>query len=199
MYRVLGARADLGESHVASAALTAKRARQVEYFLIAYFVIDALAFAATFSGSALLRAIAAVWAVLRVIDIVQASVNTAIFDPIRGRGDNKVASQMRLTVLAIGNYIELIFCFATFYAAAGYVGKLTSQPYPTIDSWDALYFSALTQLTVSFGDIVPADGFRIVAPVQALLGLMFLVLIFARIISSLPRIGSVLKDGGHDA
>ncbi len=161
---------------------------------MAYYILDIAALAVMFSGSMTLRFVAAAWAALRIIDIFQVSVNVALFDRVRERQDNKVASRARLTTLAIVNYLELIVCFATIYAS-GYLGELKGASTP----WDALYFSVLTQLTVSFGDITPIGGLRVIAPIQALVGLLFLVLIFARVISALPPIREVMGEGEHDA
>ena len=194
MHRVLRNRADLDQAHVNSPELTAERSRRVEMFLVTYYALDVLAFASTFVPSAALHVGAAAWATLRIIDIVQASVNISLFDRLRGREDERVASQARLTTLAIVNYLELIVCFATIYAT-GLLGDLKGASTP----WDALYFSALTQLTVSFGDVMPAAAIRVAAPVQALCGLLFLVLVFARVISALPAIKEVLRDEKRDA
>lgn len=195
MRRSLRARSDLDESHVASPELTAERARKVERFLMAYYALDIAAFGFTFTPWKVLHFAAAAWAILRIIDIVQVSVNVALFDRIRGREDSKVASRMRLTALAILNYFKLILCFSAIYAT-GFIGELKGASTP----WDALYFSVLTQLTISFGDVTPLGGFRVVAAIQALAGLLFLVLIFARVISALPRIDEVIGQGPrHDA
>ena len=180
--------------HIKSADWAADRARQVEWFLITYYILDILAFACTFSSSLALRILATGWATLRIVNIVEASVNVALFDRFRGRQDDRVASRTRLVVLAVVNYIELIVCFAAIYAS-GFIGHLTNAS----TSWDALYFSVLTQLTVSFGDVLPSGGIRVAAPIQALGGLLFLVLIFARVISALPELQEIIKKGGNDA
>ncbi len=193
MHWVLGTRSALDKAVVESVDLTADRARAVELFLMVYYVLDILAFACTFSGCTTLHVAGVVWAILRIVDIIQASVNVVLFDRIRGRKDNRVASQTRLATLAIMNYLEFIVCFAAIYAT-GLLGELEGASSP----WDALYFSVLTQLTISFGDVLPVAAIRIAAPIQALSGLLFLVIIFARIISALPGIKELIGEENHD-
>lgn len=193
MHWVTGSRSKLDPLHVASEEQTVKRSREVEYFLIAYFVLDVVAFAATFAPESVWAKVALGWAVLRAIDIVQATVNVALFDYIRGRPDNKVASKTRLALLGMLNYLELMICFSIVYACC--TESLVVQEHIPKDalSWNALYFSVLTQLTISFGDVTPKGAFRAVAGLQALVGWAFIVLIFARTISALPRIEEVVS------
>lgn len=196
MHWVTGSRSKLDANHVASEEQTVKRSRQVEYFLIAYFVLDVIAFVATFAPQSIWADAALIWAVLRAIDIIQATVNVALFDYIRGRPDNKVASRTRLALLGILNYLELMICFSIVYAS--FMDSLVVQAHIPRDavSWNALYFSVLTQLTISFGDVTPRGAFRAVAGLQALVGWAFIVLIFARTISALPRIEEVVSPKG---
>jgi len=53
---------------------------------------------------------------------------------------------------------------------------------------DYLYFSGIIQLTIGYGDIVPPNNARFVAILQALIGLVMTVFIFARFSVSLASI-----------
>jgi hypothetical protein len=65
-----------------------------------------------------------------------------------------------------------------------------------VDSLGACYFSAVTQLTIGYGEKLPKDFLRLLVVIQATIGLFFTVLIFARFVSFLPRSESILGD--HD-
>ena len=54
------------------------------------------------------------------------------------------------------------------------------------------YFSVVTQLTIGYGDVYPISVLRVVAVLQGLIGVVFVVLVLARLIASLPRIDSAL-------
>jgi Ion channel len=154
----------------------------VEYFVVSYLVLDALSFTALFHASYCLVILARAWALLRVLDILQATVNVMLFDQLRGRLDNKVASKTRLVTLGFVNFLELLLLFGTLYAS--WLSKLSRASSP----WDALYFSVMTQLTIGYGDMAPTGVLRAVAVAQSVAGLTFVALILARIIGSLPPI-----------
>lgn len=165
---------------------TALRAKSVERFLLVWFGLDVLAFAATFAATGILLALSVVWAILRIIGVLQAAVNIALFDRLRGRTDNRVVSLPRLVVIAFLNFGELLLCFATIYGAN--LLRLANAH----GSWDALYFSVTTQLTIGYGDLVPTGFLRAVIAIQALSGLAFVVLIFARMVAALPKIEEII-------
>jgi hypothetical protein len=184
--RFLKERSSLTREQLQSKSETARRAKNIEAFVGAYVVLDVAAFLITFTTSGFLRSIGMVWCVLRIIDIVQVTVNVSLFDSLRGRSDHMVASGIRLVVLSFVNFLELITCFATIYAV--FIDDLTNAGGP----WDALYFSIITQLTVGYGDLAPCGGLRAVAALQALGGLSFLTLIFVRTIAALPQFRDTL-------
>jgi hypothetical protein len=46
------------------------------------------------------------------------------------------------------------------------------------------YFSAVTQLTIGYGEVYATNWLRIVAVAQGLLGVIFITLVFGRILAS---------------
>jgi hypothetical protein len=119
-------------------------------------------------------------AVLRVADIVQAQVNAHLWDPLRVKRPKEeyVLSLQRSLLLAGINYIELIGWFTAIYATFEVVCKAHNLG-------DYLYFSAVTQLTIGYGDLLPICVARILAPLQAMLGTMLLVLGVARLVAGI--------------
>lgn len=189
MAMVIGNRSDLSEKQISTIGFAEKRAARVDYFILFYIFLDVLSFSATFSAYQSLRIIAVVWAVLRIVDILQATVNLTLFDALRGRIDNQVASNIRIIVLAFVNFIELLLCFSVIYAS------FPSSLDGLVSSWDALYFSVITQLTIGFGDLKPLHGLRAVAAIQGLSGIVFLALVFVRTISALPKLEELTSKG----
>jgi hypothetical protein len=80
---------------------------------------------------------------MRAVDIVQASVNVTIFDPMdRPAHDHQTASIGRALVLGFVNYAEFALLFAIAYGA--FLPLLRGAR-----GWsDAVYFSAVTQVTL---------------------------------------------------
>ena len=125
--------------------------------------------------------------ILRIVHIMQAVVNLSVFDQLRLREPIVISSAVRTVVLSFLNYLELVACFAILYLSLP--GQLVG-----LEHWsDALYFSVVTQLTVGFGDIRPVHWARLVTTVQAIIAVVFTVLIFGRIIAVLPRLTSVMR------
>lgn len=129
---------------------------------------------------------------LRVLDILQAGVNTVLFDGLRQahRGPQTILSFHRKLLLESINYLELIVLFGLIYSALA--GRLDGK----LNDWtDAFYFSAVTQLTIGYGDITPTRAGKLLAISQGLIGFFFAVLVLARVISVLPRMHDVGVEG----
>src|SRR5689334_7742833 len=68
--------------------------------------------------------------------------------------------------------ILLYIFFVTFFSGIEY---LLQNPYsfkdePTLDFWDLMYFNFVTILTVGYGDYSPKGYFRILAVIEAFIG-----------------------------
>jgi hypothetical protein len=127
-------------------------------------------------------------ALVRIIEIIQVTVNVAVFDRLKRR-DNKVASFVRLVVLSFVNFLELCICFGLLYASDWH--RLSGAG----RSATAFYFSAITQVTIGYGDVYPTGWLRIIAACQGIISLVFAALVFSRFVGTLPRINAILEGG----
>jgi hypothetical protein len=131
-------------------------------------------------------------AACRVTDITQAVVNLALFDRLgrpkdSPRNEQLVLDITRSLVLLLGNFFELVLWFGIAYLPLRFVQGSGSF-------WSRFYFSAVTQLTIGYGDLTPLGWGKAVAVVQGILGWTVTVVVIARFVGSLPSIRSV-DDG----
>lgn len=183
-------RADLTQEEINSPDFTRRRGRRIDALIIFYVAIDAMLLALLTWRQpigTILAAAVRLLAALRIIDIVQVTVNLAVFDALRGRVDNMVGSMARLVVLSFVNFVELILAFGIVYASA--LPMLSGAH----SVGDAVYFSAVTQFTIGYGDIVPTAWVRWVVIAQGLSSFVFIVLVFARALSNLPTLKEFQK------
>jgi len=131
-----------------------------------------------------------------VVELFQATMNIHLFDALRsepGKG-HRVASLVRVVTLSVWNFFELIICFGILYASPW--ACLTGAS----SRWDAFYFSAITQFTIGYGDIVPIGWTRAVVMVQTGIGFLFALFALSRMISLLPKVDAIFKaPPGEDA
>jgi len=127
-------------------------------------------------------------AVWRIVNILSIAVNMALFDGLRRKSPHVMASAVRTIILTSINYIEVIACFGVAYAAFPSLLKHADDRFA-----DALYFSAITQLTIGYGDVVPSGIGRLVAVIQGMFGLWFGLLILSRFVNALPRFRELVR------
>ncbi len=169
-----------------------RRAEVVEWYILGWLVLDGILLLAVGPGAVRGRWAALVITaivVMRIIDILQAAVNVTIFDPLeRPPGEHQTASIGRALVLGFINYAEFVLLFAIVYAA--FLPNLHHAA-----GWsDAVYFSAVTQVTLGYGDLILAAHLRWFASAQGFLGIGFPILVIGRFISALPGI----REGGRE-
>lgn len=180
------------KSQAAGPAAIRRRAEAVEWYILAWLILDGIVFVAVGPGAVrerwLARAVTAL-VILRLVDILQAAVNVTIFDPMdRPPGEHQTASVGRALVLGLVNYLEIMVLFAIVYAA--YLTRLRNA-----GSWsDAIYFSVVTQATLGYGDLLPTGHLRWFASAQGFLGIGFPILVIGRFIAALPGI----REGGSE-
>lgn len=164
-----------------------RRSRRVEGYIIAWFLIEL-----ALLGSSALNVGWPMWiprtlAIVRILDIFQSAVNMSVFDQLRTDEHLVISSAVRTLVLSFLNYVELGVCFGLLYTT------LTGSLIGSAGWMDDLYFSAVTQLTIGYGDIRPVGWARLVSVIQGLVSVAFTVLMLGRIVGVLPRIVTVMK------
>jgi Ion channel len=157
-------------------------ARTVDFYVLIWVVLEVVIVVVSVSQWPIPQLPLVLIAGLRIIDILQAIVNVTLFDP------EEVASIRRTLMLAGINFIELVVCFGVIYALNFDHLRNAGQPLT------AFYFSVITQLTIGYGDVFPVGWLRIVAALQGLTGAFFVILVFGRIIASLPGIKTANRD-----
>lgn len=86
----------------------------------------------------------------------------------------RISFELFYTLIII--YTLVIIGFGIIYFMLSLYGKVlieTGQMYPvsiTTSLFRSIYFSAVTMLTIGYGDIVPIEAARLIAIIQALLG-----------------------------
>lgn len=165
-----------------------KRLKRTESIIASYILlyIVSLFFLVQIQGNAFLMWFLVVVLSLRLIDIIQVNVNISIFDHTRlvSQTPTFVFSAARSIILVSHNFIEIALIFGFYYTFLP--GSLECKA--PLMPWDYFYFSFITQLTIGYGDITPADPSKGLVVFQALLGYFFTILIVSRVINILPKI-----------
>ncbi len=171
---------------------TIRRSRRVESYLILWFVVELLLVAAAATELSWPLWIPRALVIVRILDIFQAAVNMSVFDQLRTHEQLVISSAVRTLVLSFVNYIELGVCFGLLY------GTLSGSLVGSTGILDDLYFSAVTQLTIGYGDIRPLGWARFVSVVQGAISVAFTILMLGRIVGLLPRIVTVMKHSNEE-
>jgi hypothetical protein len=153
-----------------------------EIYVLFCLLFELGTFLALFIVPNLSQSVTARWlfcfiAFLRIIEIIHRSVV------------GNVKRVARTLALAIINYVELALCFGIIYGFNyGSLSDTAAQATQPTQPIVGFYFSIITQLTIGYGDISPTGWLRAVAAVQGLLGAFFIILVFARLVTSLPPV-----------
>jgi hypothetical protein len=164
----------------------ARRSAMVEVYIVAWVALLAVGLTTKFGTDR--ACVIFVLGCVRVFDILQANINMHLFDGVRIQTrTHHVASLLRSTLISVWNYVELIGWFALGYVK--FQGINSDGAAITLTRFDAVYFSAMTQLTVGYGDLKPATQLvRSLAVTQGLLGTMFVIFAIGRFASLLPQV-----------
>ena len=174
----------------------------VVWLLFAIFLAIVLSDVSPTPSSASYAAwIAYLFAGLRIIDILQAAINVAVFAPLGFTGaTQQVEHRIRSITLLVINYFEvvlwfgivyLVLPFATQHTYASPSGDVAGSTYGVANM---VYFSAITQLTVGYGDITPTGPTRMVATIQASVGWLLTIIVIARFVSAQPPIRGLYEE-----
>lgn len=179
-------RSDLTPEEISNTDFTRKRASTVEYYILIWFGVATLLtiLVITLNPNIILILISYFFATIRIIEIILVTVNVTVFDRFTGRSDNTIASSARIVVLTSINFVELALWFGILYALG--IDKLIGAGRPAT----AFYLSFMTQTTIGYSNVYPTSYLRIVAVIQGLVAILFLVLVIARIITALPPINA---------
>jgi len=177
-------RSELKPDEFGKPDFTRRRARAIDLYVTVWLVAELLTVGISCSCQlpCTVHFLVMVFVSLRILEIVQVTVNVALFDALSGRPEELVGSRTRMLVLAGLNFLELLLCFGIIYAInyRGLVGA--GQPAT------GFYLSVMTQLTIGYGDVYPTAWLRLVAAMQGLVGTFFLILVVARFVASLPQL-----------
>jgi hypothetical protein len=170
-------------------AITKRRGRRIEAYVGAWAACEAVLVLVSDGTSRPVATAATAAAAYRLGDIFQAGMNLNLFDRLRVSAPQVyVASLARTAILSVWNFFEAAVCFGIIYASNRCLLKCAA------DGTDAYYFSAVTQLTVGYGDVTPTGPLRGVAMAQGALGFVLGIFAISRVIAFLPRTQSVMRD-----
>ena len=130
-----------------------------------------------------LEFLAIFWGAIRVVEVVIYKIKEVLFVAhIEG-----VHGSIRLMILTLYNYVEIIFWFALFYRNFDWAfetGKTCLNSFLI-----SLNFSFVTMTTFGYTAIFPKEILGVILTlIQSVIGLFMVLLIFARFISLLPPI-----------
>jgi len=132
--------------------------------------------------------IAICWGAIRVFEVTIYQINVLLFDWYRASKEGKpyaVRGFLRLIILLLHNYVEIIFWFALFYRNMNWAFETGGL---ALDSFlVSLNFSFVTMTTFGHSNVFPkTDVGYILTLIQSAIGLFMALLILARFISLIP-------------
>lgn len=172
------------------------RDRVVDTYVTAWLALEVAALITTLALSGGPGRTGTVWVVVfsvlfgyRLVDISQAVLNTALFDPLR-RAKHFVAIQ-RAVILGVVNLAEVIaiFTLGRFLAGQQYSPAVT-------DGYDAFYATVTISTLIDAGHLPVAPYAQVMAILQVALTALLLLLLLAWAVGHLPasRHGSGRPD-----
>ena len=172
-------------------AKSAARARKIELYVVCCVAVE-IALGLLYQLTGLSAWLLRVPVGLRIIDIVQVSINVAVFDQLRRQEPHVVASIPRTLTLTFTNFLELMGCFGLLYLT------LMAQLCGAGAWYDAFYFSVITQLTIGYGDIHPLGAAKALAMVQGIVGVILIVIVIGRVIAGFRKFEEIFPSDDRD-
>ncbi len=130
---------------------------------------------------------------LRIVNITFYNLRSALLEDPTPSGQYR--SFKRSLALGLVNYAELILCFTAVYAWQPHM--LIHHGAFSTDWFSPLYFSAITQLTIGYGDITPSGWVRPISCVQGICGLLLLVVTVGLMVSTLRPTQMGARNGNQ--
>lgn len=189
-YPILRPRSALTAAEIVDEKFIKRRGPAIEKYILGWLALEvgfAIVISSVSSPPLWVRLVFVISVSVRIVEIVQVTVNAVLFDALSGRADDLVGSRARMIVLAGVNFIELILCFGIIYAS-NYTKLHTAIPAMSF------YVSAMTQLSIGYSNVYPSEWLRLVATIQGLVGFVFVVLVFGRFVGSLRPMRGVSDD-----
>lgn len=179
-------RSSAGSKQLKPDSEVARRSRVVEAYIVICLLCEVLL------GALYLTAGLPAWWVripilLRMIDLLQSPINATVFDQLRH--SHKATSIRRSLALTSINFVELVVCFGLIYVTGLHTLCGATAWY------DAFYFSAVTQLTIGYGDIHPVGVSKLLAVLQGIAGVALIVIVFGRVIGTFQGIREIFTSG----
>jgi hypothetical protein len=177
----------LASSSVQRVRITIRRSRAIDFYLLVWITTEIVCAAVAVNGwlYPLVSAIVS----YRIFEILQAQFNINLFSPLRHPNSSpRVASTTRMVTNSLLNYIEMALCFGVIYTTAGTKSLVRAEYW-----FDPFFFSVMSQLTGSYGDLNPLGWVRPVATFQGLAGFIIAVLVIGRLAGLLPRVREVMR------
>lgn len=130
-----------------------------------------------------------VYGVIRLQEIVVYQAKVVLFDMYRqprSTSDYAVRGYRRLVLLALHNYLEIVFWFAAIYSILRCDFGEKAQVLSTVVG--ATYYSMVTMATLGYGEITPVtDSARVAVLAHLVIAVFVSLLIFARFVAFLPN------------
>ena len=191
-FPLLRPRAELTQEEIDRPDFSIRRVKAIDSYIGAWLIIEMVLVVFSFNNSGNLYFYFAclLFPTIRIVEIIQVTVNLVLFDSTNGRADGKSASLIRLIVLTFFNFIELIICYGLIYSTN------LAELHCAFSPWSGYYVSIMTQLTNGYSDIYPIGWLRAVAAIQGLTSWIFMVIVFGRILSSMRTIKGMSAGDG---
>lgn len=161
----------------------ALRAKRVDWLVFVFLVAAIGSYLAAGCPLVYVRSAALIVAGVITINALAVALNFALFRRWNRKTACRalVASHSRMVVLGLVNYIQVWIAFGSIYRVLA--SELRFPKHYKMDWFDPLYFSAVTQFTIGYGDISPTGSARAVVVVQVFSATLLLLLLVDRFVS----------------
>lgn len=168
-------------------------AQFIDLYLLTWFCVEVLLYAYNTSISSWLIMSLAIY---RLIEIIQVYGNVLVFHRLRhdpSLGPFTIISYSRSLIIGVLSYIEIAVLYGLlfFVLRSNLTGNMVSV-------FDAFYYSVVTITTLGYGDIAPQGLARLVAASEAVLGVLFGIMLLGRFLALLPEVRALIDDRRSD-
>jgi len=160
----------------------------VEGWAVGHFILSVLAlFALPILATSSAIVFIAFYGALRVFEVVIYQINVLFFEwyrKFKKKKHHEARGYLRLILLLLHNYVEIIFWFAFFYLNVPWIFETEALNSPLV----SLSFSFYTMTTFGYSIFSPSSSAGYVLTlIQSVIGLFITLMIISRFISYLPK------------